>query len=164
LDALVEEILLASRLDHVERLEHTEPVDLLALATEEGARYDIEVIGTPATVRGDDRLLSRLVRNLIQNALRHGAPPVTVAISRDENSIQLRVHDHGAGIPESENARIFEPFYRPSGRSERSGGWGLGLALVRQIAGHHGATVHYKAAPGGGACFVVTFPAHRGGE
>ena len=164
LDALVEEILLASRLDHVERLDHTEPVDLLALATEEGARHDIEVTGTPATVMGDARLLSRLVRNLMQNALRHGAPPVTVTISRDENSIRLRVRDHGAGIPESESTRVFEPFYRPSGRSERSGGWGLGLALVRQIAGHHGATVHYEAPSDGGACFVVTFPAHPAGS
>jgi two-component system, OmpR family, sensor kinase len=164
LDALVEEILLASRLDHVQKLDQTGPVDLLALATEEGARNDIEVTGTPATVMGDARLLSRLVRNLMQNALRHGAPPVTVTISCEENTIQLRVRDHGAGIPESEGARVFEPFYRPSGRSERSGGWGLGLALVRQIAGHHGATVHYEAPPGGGACFVVTFPAHRASE
>jgi two-component system, OmpR family, sensor kinase len=164
LDALVEEILLAGRLDHVERLDHAEPVDLLALATEEGARNGIEVTGTPATVMGDARLLSRLVRNLMQNALHHGAPPVTVAISREENSVQLRVRDHGAGIPESESARVFEPFYRPSGRSEESGGWGLGLALVRQIAAHHGATVGYETPTDGGACFVATFPAHQAGE
>jgi two-component system OmpR family sensor kinase len=160
LDALVEEILLASRLDHVEKLDHAEPIDLLALVTEEGARNNIAVTGTPATIIGDAQLLGRLVRNLMQNALRHGAPPVTAAISREENRVQLRVRDHGTGIPESESARVFEPFYRPSGRSERSGGWGLGLALVRQIAEHHGATVRYESPPDGGACFVVTFPAH----
>ncbi len=158
LDALVEEILLASRLDHVDRLDHAEPVDLLALATEEGARNDIEVAGTPATIMGDAKLLGRLVRNLMQNALRHGAPPVDVTISRKEDHAELRVRDHGVGIPEGESTRVFEPFYRPSGRSERSGGWGLGLALVRQIARYHGATVHYESPPDGGACFVVTFP------
>jgi len=161
LDALVDEILLASRLDHVERHDHAEAVDLLALATEEGARNNVEVTGTLATVKGDAQLLSRLVRNLMQNALRHGAPPVTAVISREESRVQLRVRDHGPGIPESERKRVFEPFYRPLGRSEASGGWGLGLALVRQIAEHHGATADYEEPPDGGACFVVTFQAHR---
>lgn len=159
LDALVEEILLASRLDHVGQLDYAEAVDLLALATEEGSRHDIEVSGTVATVKGDAKLLGRLVRNLMQNALRHGAPPVIVTVSREEDRVQLRVRDHGPGIPESERQRVFEPFYRPSGRSEASGGWGLGLALVRQIAEHHGATARYETPPDGGACFVVTFPA-----
>jgi two-component system OmpR family sensor kinase len=159
LDALVEEILLASRLDHIDRLDNAEAVDLLALATEEGSRNNIEVSGTVATVKGDARLLGRLVRNLMQNALRHGAPPVTAAVMREGDRVRLQVRDHGPGIPESERQRVFEPFYRPSGRPEASGGWGLGLALVRQIAGHHGATAHYETPPDGGACFVVTFPA-----
>jgi signal transduction histidine kinase len=161
LDALVEEILLASRLDHVERIEHAEPVDLLALASEEGARSDIEVGGTVALVKGDARLLGRLVRNLMQNAVRHGAPPVTATVSRDGDRVVLRVCDRGPGVPESERERVFEPFYRPSNRGEAAGGWGLGLTLVRQIAEHHGATARYEAPADGGACFVVTFPALR---
>jgi signal transduction histidine kinase len=160
LDALVEEILLASRLEHVDRLDHAEAVDLLALATEEAARNNIEVTGTVATVKGDAQLLCRLVRNLLQNALRHGAPPVTAAVSCAQDRVELRVRDHGPGVPESERQRVFEPFYRPSGRSEAAGGWGLGLSLVRQIAEHHGATARYEAPPDGGACFVVTFPAY----
>ena len=136
-------------------------MDLLALVTEEGARNNVEVTGTPATFMGNAQLLSRLVRNLMQNALHHGRPPVTVAISRERDHVHLRVRDHGPGIPESESARVFEPFYRPSGRSETSGGWGLGLALVRQIAKHHGATVHYESPPDGGTCVLVTFPAHQ---
>lgn len=159
LDALVDEILLASRLDHVDALEHAEAVDLLALATEEGARNHVEVSGAVAIVRGDAKLIRRLIRNLMQNALRHGAPPVTATVSREEDCVRLRVRDHGPGIPESERQRVFEPFYRPSGRSETAGGWGLGLALVRQIAEHHGAKAEYEAPPDGGACFVVTFPA-----
>jgi signal transduction histidine kinase len=159
LDALVEEILLASRLDHIEKLDHAEPVDLLALAAEEGAKSGVAVSGTPAIVSGDPRLLTRLVRNLIQNAERHGAPPVSVDVKSDGGTVRLAVRDHGAGVPEGERSRVFEPFYRPSGRSETSGGWGLGLSLVRQIARHHGATMHYEAPDDGGARFVVEFPA-----
>ena len=158
LDELVGEILLASRLDHVDGLERTEPVDLLALAAEEGARSGVAVSGAPAMVTGDPRLLTRLVRNLMQNGLRHGAPPVTAEIARLPDAVELRVADHGAGIPKAEAERIFEPFYRPSGRSEAAGGWGLGLALVRQIAARHGASVRYEQMPEGGACFVVSFP------
>ncbi|MCZ4094037.1 sensor histidine kinase [Sinorhizobium psoraleae] len=161
LDTLVEEILLASRLDHVEKLDAPESVDLLALVSEEGARNGVEVSGTPATVTGDARLIGRLVRNLMQNALRHGGPPVTATVARAGGMVELRVRDHGPGIPEGESARVFEPFYRPSGRSEATGGWGLGLALVRQIAERHGGAVRYESPSDGGACFVVTLPANR---
>ncbi|MGO4839641.1 sensor histidine kinase, partial [Rhizobiaceae sp. 2RAB30] len=107
---------------------------------------------------GDPRLLARLVRNLIQNAERHGAPPVSVEVTRKGGIIRLGVRDHGAGVPEGERSRVFEPFYRPSGRSETSGGWGLGLSLVRQIAHHHGAIMRYETPADGGALFVVEFP------
>jgi len=159
LDVLVEEILLASRLGHADRLERSETVDLLALAAEEAARHDVSVAGSPAPVRGDPLLLTRLVRNLLENAERHGAPPVSLEVGRSGGAVELGVRDHGPGIPEGEGERVFEPFYRPSGRSETSGGWGLGLSLVRQIAAHHGATVHHEHAEGGGARFVVRFPA-----
>lgn len=161
LDTLVEEILLASRLDHVEKLDATEPVDLLALVSEEGARNGVEVSGAPATVTGDARLIGRLARNLMQNALRHGSPPVTATVAPAGGTVELRVRDHGPGIPDSESARVFEPFYRPSGRGETAGGWGLGLALVRQIAERHGGAVRYESPSDGGACFVVTLPMHE---
>lgn len=162
LDELVEEILLASRLDHAEKIELDEDVDLLALVAEEGARQGIEVTGEAAMVKGDARLLGRLVRNLMQNALRHGAPPVSAEIRRHGGTVELAVRDHGPGIAEAERERVFEPFYRPSGRSEHAGGWGLGLALVRQIAQHHGAGVQQETPAGGGARFCVTFPAKHG--
>jgi signal transduction histidine kinase len=158
LDRLVEEILLASRLDHASGLERSEIVDLLALAAEEAARNQAKVSGDPASVRGDPQLLMRLVRNLLQNAGQHGVPPVVVEVRRSGGSVELSVRDHGPGIAQGEGERVFEPFYRPSGRGEAAGGWGLGLSLVRQIAAHHGATVHHEHPEGGGARFVVRFP------
>jgi two-component system OmpR family sensor kinase len=158
IDQLVDEILLASRLDHVQRLENPERLDLMALTAEECARHGIEASGAPAEIIGDARLLTRLLRNLILNALRHGKPPVEVEVQAAGKRVRLIVRDHGDGLPKGEEDRVFEPFYRPSGRSEAAGGWGLGLALVRQIAEHHGGTVRHETRDGGGACFVVEVP------
>src|SRR5690606_12909637 len=121
LDELVEEILLGSRLDHADALDLSETVDLLALTAEEGARHGVDVSGDAAVVTGNSRLLGRLVRNLMQNAMRHGAPPVEAAIRRYDGMVELTVRDHGPGIAEAERERVFEPFYRPSGRSEQAG-------------------------------------------
>ncbi len=160
LDALVEEILLASRLDHQGTASELVPVDLMGIVAEEGARNGVEVSGAPATVSGDATLLHRLARNLMQNALRHGAPPVTAEVtSEPAGTVVLSVTDHGPGVPEAARARVFEPFYRPAGHGETAGGWGLGLSLVSQIARLHGATVACEAPAGGGARFVVRFPA-----
>lgn len=158
LDELVEEILLASRLDHVAGLERRERVDLVALLAEEAARVDVEIDGADAVVEGDPRLLRRLVRNLLTNAVRHGAPPIDARADRLNGAIRLTVADHGPGVPEVDRARLFEAFYRPQGHGETSGGWGLGLALVRQIAERHGGTADYTPGADGGACFTVTLP------
>ena len=159
LDELVGEILLASRLNHVEEPGPMEAFDLLALASEEGARNGVAVTGDEALMRGDPKLVTRLVRNLILNAQRHGAPPITVSVAREGGRSVLRVADRGAGIAAAERERIFEAFYRPAGRGEHAGGWGLGLSLVRQIAKHHGGEVRYEAPDDGGSVFVVSFPA-----
>ena len=158
LDELVEEILLASRLDHVEGIGASEDIDLLALVAEEAARHDLEVTGEAGIVAGNARLISRLARNLIQNALRHGAPPVEIELGSAGGHVTLTVRDHGPGIAIEERERVFEPFYRPSGRSEEAGGWGLGLALVRQIAERHGGTVRQETPEDGGARFIVSLP------
>ena len=168
LDALVEEILLASRLDRAAVPPPQELVDCLALAAEEAARGGAVVRhdgpeGTSFEVAGVSRLLRRLIRNLVENAAKHGAPPVEVELIRDRRGAQdwvsIGVHDHGPGIPDGERERVFEPFYRPSGWAEAAGSWGLGLSIVRQIAERHGGAVACLARPGGGASFVVTLPA-----
>ena len=161
LDQLIGEILIASRLDAVRGPEHSEEIDLLALAAEEAARDGIGVEGASVFVRGESALLRRMVRNLIDNARRHagdGAPEVRVNRTADRRAA-IEVRDHGAGIPEAERERIFEPFYRLPGTAETGKGSGLGLALVRQIARHHGGDVTCEAAPGSGSRFTIVLPA-----
>jgi len=159
LDDLIGELLLASRLQTVEQLDPREDVDLLGLAAEEGARAGADVSGTPAVVRGDPRLLRRLVRNLLENAARHGAPPVEARVEASAGRARLRVSDRGPGVPEGERERIFAPFYRASSGGGEVPGSGLGLALVRQIARRHGGEARCLPREGGGSTFEVDLPA-----
>jgi two-component system, OmpR family, sensor histidine kinase RstB len=156
LDWLVDEILLASRLDAVNQIETTEEIDLLALAAEECSRYDdVHLEGTPTSVRGDARLLRRLLRNLLENAKRHGIPPTQVRVTRADGTAVVTVWDNGPGPLQSEFENVFKPFYRSS--SSRSGiGTGLGLALVRQIAQRHGGDARCIVDDDGRSRFTVT--------
>ncbi len=158
LDALVEEVLLASRLDAAQLLEPQERVDLLALAVEEAAHFDAQVEGDSIAVQGDERLLRRALRNLLENARRYGGGEVALFASAREGRALLRVCDRGAGVPDASRERIFEPFYRLPGHAELAGGVGLGLSLVKQIAERHGGTVRCEAREGGGSCFALDLP------
>lgn len=158
LDTLIDEILLASRLDAVAVLETREAVDILALAAEEAAHYEAcEVAGSSQTVEGDPTLLRRLVRNLLENARRHGKPPVSVDVTGDGGRAVLTVADAGPGVTEADRELIFEPFRRGSSGSS-SGGTGLGLALVRQIARRHGGEADVVARPNGGTAMRIVLP------
>lgn len=158
LDQLVEEILLASRLDTPELPLERQPVDLAGLLAEECARLEAECTAIPLEATGDPRLLRRLMRNLLENARRHGGGDVAAELIDAGAEIVLNVLDRGPGIPPDEAARLFEPFYRPAGAGEGRGGWGLGLSLVRQIAERHGGTVACLARTGGGSVFRVHLP------
>ena len=163
LDSLIDELLLASRLETVHDLEAREPVDLLALAAEEGARVDATVSGESIGIRGDRRLLRHLVRNLFENARRHGAgTAIDAAVGGDEAGVLLRVCDRGPGIAEGERERIFDPFYRPAAMREEGSGVGLGLHLVKVIAERHGASVGYRPNVPAGSCFEIRFPPGTG--
>jgi len=159
LDELVEEVLLASRLDADASALKRENVELLGLAAEEAARVDAQVEGAPCTVAGDERLLRRALRNLLENARRYGAGEIEVFVEREAAAVRVRVCDRGPGVPEAYRERIFEAFFRLPGHAEREGGVGLGLSLVRQIAERHGGSVRCDARDGGGSCFVITLPA-----
>jgi signal transduction histidine kinase len=151
LDDLIGELLVASRLESGAPFERLEEVDLLALAGEEAARTGAEASGEPLRVRGDARLLRRLVRNLLENARVHGeGRGVEIEVRGASGSAELLVSDRGPGVPAEERERIFEPFV--SGRPERAG---LGLALVRQIARRHGGDARCLPREGGGSCFLV---------
>jgi signal transduction histidine kinase len=164
LDGLVEEVLLASRLDVAENPLHHDRVDLLAVAAEEAARVGAHVESTRSVhVDGDERLLRRAVRNLLENAQRYGGGEVEIGLGhvrvRGGDFVSLEVCDRGPGVPEAMRERIFEPFFRLPGHAEQAGGVGLGRALVKQIAVRHGGSVRCEGRAGGGSRFVIEVPA-----
>ena len=164
LDQLIEEILLASRLDAQEAdLGTVESVDLVGLAAEECARVGAQLEVQTASpqelvVNGVSKRLRRALRNLLENAGRYGAGEITVSLRTMQSDALITVCDRGPGVPVAYQERIFEPFFRLPGVSEHSGGVGLGLALVKSIAWRHGGTVSCENRPQGGACFAVRVP------
>lgn len=161
LDGLVDEILLSSRLDAVKGLDRREEVDLLALAAEEGARYgDCTVGGTPVTVCGDSALLRRMMRNLVENAERHGAPPVVIEVRAEGAHASVTVSDTGPGVAPGERERVFMPFFRSPCRDR---GAGLGLTLVRQIARRHGGEAQWVGTAERPSTIRVVLPLAPGG-
>jgi signal transduction histidine kinase len=174
LDQLIDEILLASRLDAQEAdLGTVEEVDWTGLTAEECARLDVafeigpedadaDAIASPVHVRGVPKLLRRAVRNLLENARRYGRGEVKATLEQRGSRAVLRVFDRGPGVPAALRDRIFEPFYRLPGASESNGGVGLGLALVKSITERHGGSVRCEERAGGGACFVIELPGAPG--
>jgi len=160
LDALVDEVLLASRLQAGAALQRKAPVELLALAAEEASRIQARVEGQTVQVAGDERMLRRALRNLLENAHRYGVDSVSVDVQRSAaGQAEVLVSDRGPGVPEAYRERIFEAFFRLPGHAEREGGVGLGLALVRQIALAHGGSVRCEPREGGVSCFRLSLPA-----
>ena len=156
LDGLVEEILVASRLEAGAADEPTESVDVTALAAEECVRVGASLSGDVVTLHGSPRLLRRLFRNLLENAKRHGGGgPVEVDVRRGpEGGAVVDVLDRGPGVPPELSGRIFEPFFRLPGAPPD--GTGLGLSIARQVACRHGGDVACLPRDGGGTCFRVT--------
>ncbi|PYY40969.1 sensor histidine kinase [Curtobacterium sp. MCLR17_043] len=109
-----------------------------------------------ARVLGDERVLAGVVRNLVDNAVRHASTRVAVSLTEHDGSAVLTVDDDGTGVPEDERERVFERFVRlDEARSRDAGGAGLGLAIVRDAVRAHGGETTVVASPLGGARFVV---------
>ena len=141
LDDLIDEILLMSRLDTKTDVILEQDIDLVAIAAEESARFeDCHLEGTAPLITGDRRLLSRLIRNLLQNAKIHGKAPSHIVLDSQDSHIILTVKDAGKGFPAEEESRLFQAFQRGRDRQNVTG-YGLGLALVKQIAEAHKGTV-----------------------
>jgi len=175
LDALVEEVLLASRLDSQTPLP-MQTSDVEDIVQQEANRVGAEVhvqVGPEQTKASpfkqlvDERLLRRAVRNLLENAARYGVTgdgraQVEVSLQANADGLNIKVMDRGPGVPADQRERIFEPFYRMSGHAEHAGGVGLGLSLVRQIAERHMGSVRCEARDGGGSEFVIHLPVKIG--
>ncbi len=162
---IVEGLLLLARLDEHEAGQRR-PVDLDDLALAEVER--VRALGRAADgvavrvapVVGDARLLARALRNLVDNALRHARDGIALgSVVRDGRAL-LWVDDDGAGVPDSEQERVFERFVRlDEARARDDGGSGLGLAIVREVARAHGGDAWITGSPSGGARFVLELPA-----
>jgi signal transduction histidine kinase len=113
----------------------------------------------PTRLAGDHIALSRVLRNLLDNAARHAASRVEVAVLPDRGRAFMTVADDGAGIPVQDRDRVFDRFVRlDTDRSRRGGGTGLGLAIVAEIVAAHGGTVRISDRGGGGTVVVVQLP------
>ena len=125
-----------------------------------GLRLELDL--QPAPVRGDRALLERLVGNLVENAIRHNLPDgwFTVKTGMEGDKAILHVANSGPVVPAEEVDRLFDRFYRPDkSRSRKTGGFGLGLSIVKSVATAHGGTVELTAPPTGGLIVTVSLPA-----
>jgi signal transduction histidine kinase len=151
-------------------LDHQEPVDLADLAAEalltplsdiDRLHLEIKTTLQPAPTDGDPRLLERLVRNLIENAVHHNTPRghVEITSGTHDQHAYLTVRNSGPEIPADEVPRLLQPFQRLNGtRTRHMNGHGLGLSIVQAIATVHGATLTAHSRPEGGLAVRVTFP------
>lgn len=183
LDRLIEDVLTTSRLDATGLPVHLAAVDPNEILTQvaDRARHDpvvagclVQVIPGPSTpVIADAALLRRALWNLVDNAVKYGAPPITLALTRQEDRVSFSVADEGGGIAPEERERVTQPFYRsdvvrtPGAGGEPPRGVGLGLTLARRVAEvHDGALAIGPASTDGGrerGCRVfITIPASPG--
>jgi two-component system sensor histidine kinase RstB len=168
LESLIDAAITYSRLDEGGVVLASQPVDvaheLRAVVQDQRVlARDIELsadLQAPARPLAADRaLLRRAVQNLLGNALRHARSRVEIELREAGSGVTIAIEDDGPGVPESQRERIFEPFSRlDESRSKASGGYGLGLAIVRRIAERHGGCIACGVARLGGARFELQLP------
>jgi len=155
---LVKDLLYLARSEASEQTQRGEPLDLADIVRKQAAGRDLVVVEAPtaAAMHGDPVALNLLVRNLLDNAVRHGRSKVLVEVQPR----RLAVSDDGPGIPPELRERVFDRFFQADpARTRTAAGVGLGLAIVRSVAERHGGTVTiHESARLGGAEVVVSFP------
>lgn len=176
-EALLEDLLEISRHDARATVLEVEPTDVAGLLRSEcsyAARLAAErgcVLSTvnvpecPVLADVDGRRLSRIVRNLLSNAVEHGDGwPIEISLAADDEAVALAVRDHGVGLRPGEAALVFGRFWRadPS-RARRTGGTGLGLSIALEDARLHGGWLQAWGEPGRGASFRLVLPRTAGG-
>jgi len=165
MQALIEDLLLLARADERGWMLRAEDVDVDVVAEGEIARLrrvtDHAVHGDllPARISGDVSALTRVLRNLLDNADRHARSRVDVAVREHEGTAEVTIADDGPGIHPAERSRVFDRFVRlDSSRSRGAGGTGLGLAIVAEIVAAHGGDIVIGDRSGGGAEVTVRIP------
>ena len=166
---LIEDIIRLSQLDEGRQMP-SEQVDLFELAEEvrsvlEGAceakNINMKLMGEHVSIDGVKRLLYEIIYNLCDNAVKYNNEGgiADIDISSDEKNAYITVRDSGIGIPQDQQERVFERFYRvDKSHSKESGGTGLGLSIVKHAVSYHNGTVSMKSEPGNGTEIRVSIP------
>jgi signal transduction histidine kinase len=165
MESLVEDLLLLARADERGITLRRKDVDLDDLASNEMGRLLRETSLTvdadlaPTRLLGDPSGLSRVLRNLLENAARHASSRIELRVRTDGAHAVVTVADDGPGIPEADRSRIFDRFVRLDiNRSRSGGGTGLGLSIVSEVVRAHGGNVTVGDRPGGGTLLTVQLP------
>lgn len=168
MESLIDELLLYHSLSNDTSSTNDDTTDLARmlsdlvdnLETPSGMSLDTEIPQSPGWVRGEARLLRRLLSNLVGNALKYGRNKVKISLtSRDDDCFRLLVEDDGPGVPEAAREHVFEPFYRLD-KSRESGvrGHGLGLSISRDITRLLGGSLSLGDAEAGGCRVTLLLP------
>ncbi|MDR6964767.1 ATP-binding protein [Shewanella putrefaciens] len=167
MEQMVHELLSYTKLENTEPLLKLEKIDISNwllkqrkhLITEINTEISLSLPARDSLVAMEPQLMSRLLRNLVSNADKYTRTTIVIGVSIDSLQYKLWVDDDGPGIEEEQGVHIFEPFTRlDASRNKETGGYGLGLAIVAQIARQHSGKVSVHRSEYGGARILVTWP------
>jgi signal transduction histidine kinase len=173
LDALINELLTYARFERSQPELETTETDIIPWLEAQVSRakkltntLDINLhfpnITSKISYVFENRLLARALSNLLQNSIRYAVKRIDVTLIQNNESFSITVEDDGPGIPEEKRESIFDPFNRAdSSRTRDTGGFGIGLAIVNQVAQWHQGTVFVSSSALGGACFTLTIPQEK---
>jgi signal transduction histidine kinase len=131
------------------------------LAGRKGVRLKLEKDWPPLALNGDEELIKRMILNLLDNAVKYtpAGGEISLAVARENGHAEIVVRDTGIGIPETDQPRVFDRFYRvDKARARAMGGAGLGLSIAQWIVEVHGGQISVVSAPGKGSTFTVLLP------